>query len=664
MTKEDKNVFHRIPVLRNLLEFDLAELIENERARSWRRIWIVIEIAAFVIAAAWLGARLLNLDVDKAPTGAEFHWVTQSMHFWTRVNECGTCAFWNGAIRGGFPALIDLQAPILHPISAISTWFLGVVNGAKITTVLAFLLAGLGQWWLSRVLGLGKVASLWGGLIAILGTHLAGRMQVAWYGVILATATASLIFPAAITLARKSHPKHIIVFGAVLALVILSGQGYTQIGLMFAAPAFLFLILDVDFNQIWRRFLKGGWLAVLLSAPFIIPLLHFWPNFIKPGDPSFSTIQPFEYFILNFVIRDHAFFVTDALNKPSSPVYVALYIGWVPIILAFLIPKFVEAKDKRTIWFLAVSAIIILVVGSGSPLPWLSKYIPFLSSLRGPLLIAPLAVPPLLGLSTYTLDKLFKLEWPAEFRFRNPVKANWITLSSKWLILFPLVWSLTSAGNFSRIYVSTYDVPDEVYEILEELKTPSLQWVTPPFGQWVFIETGIRMGLKLSPGILSYDWRDRTIPLPYFEAKRGRDLVIDGSVKKILQNATIHKFNDNREYAYITNRMGFTPCEAHGVGGFLGVKCEAEHDGWLILRENSWNGWYAWRDGQRVDLEDMDWLAVEAPKGEHVYRFRYIPWDVPLGLTLFVAGVIWSVILLSRKDEKLEGKHSKARSKP
>jgi len=107
---------------------------------------------------------------------------------------------------------------------------------------------------------------------------------------------------------------------------------------------------------------------------------------------------------------------------------------------------------------------------------------------------------------------------------------------------------------------------------------------------------------------------------------------------------TIYRFNDNREYAFVEQYDGsVVPCEASGTGGDLVVSCNNPGDGRLTVRENSWSGWYAWRDGRRIELLHGQWLRVDALAGEHTYRFRYLPWDVPLGLAFFVVGVVLTI---------------------
>ena len=59
----------------------------------------------------------------------------------------------------------------------------------------------------------------------------------------------------------------------------------------------------------------------------------------------------------------------------------------------------------------------------------------------------------------------------------------------------------------------------------------------------------------------------------------------------------------------------------------------------MVVYENMYPGWQAWRDGTPVDLLSNDWLVVDAPPGEHVYNFRYRPWDAAVGLILTVLGL-------------------------
>ena len=89
--------------------------------------------------------------------------------------------------------------------------------------------------------------------------------------------------------------------------------------------------------------------------------------------------------------------------------------------------------------------------------------------------------------------------------------------------------------------------------------------------------------------------------------------------------------------------MSTEACVATGQGGWIDVTCDNSRSGVLIVQENNWRGWFAWRDGQRINALDWRWLTVSAPAGTHAYRFRYIPLDVFLGILLNLLGVALSI---------------------
>ncbi len=65
-----------------------------------------------------------------------------------------------------------------------------------------------------------------------------------------------------------------------------------------------------------------------------------------------------------------------------------------------------------------------------------------------------------------------------------------------------------------------------------------------------------------------------------------------------------------------------------------------------------WSGWPAYVDGARVPLRtETEWLAIDLPVLEHEVRFRYRPWDVPLGELLFLVRIVWAARIWVRGDE-------------
>jgi hypothetical protein len=109
----------------------------------------------------------------------------------------------------------------------------------------------------------------------------------------------------------------------------------------------------------------------------------------------------------------------------------------------------------------------------------------------------------------------------------------------------------------------------------------------------------------------------------------------------------IHLFCPRQPYALVDDGTQHIPCRAVAHGGDIDVDCDSEAAGTLIVHENNWEGWWARRDGEPIDLEAKVWLSTAAPTGRHHYEFRYRPVDVPIGLIVSAIGLVLVITLLS-----------------
>jgi hypothetical protein len=258
-----------------------------------------------------------------------------------------------------------------------------------------------------------------------------------------------------------------------------------------------------------------------------------------------------------------------------------------------------------------------------------------------------------LGLSSYGLERLLNLDWPIVWLgFSEDSNFQRRKVSFKWLLLIPLILSLRSGFQFTTNWIHTTKQGQGIYTLLEHLKTENLQWVNPPFGEHYFVEPAISMGMKLSPGIMTWSWRGRELPIPVLEAARSG--VPEGPVEQVdvVDEVTIYARYDQPFAAVVDDAGNQEPCQATGTGGRLKVQCNTTVAGKLVVKENMWTGWKAWLDGERVQLIGNHWLEVEAPSGKHTFVFRYLPWDIPLGLALLVLGVLISTWLWRSPDNK------------
>jgi hypothetical protein len=212
-----------------------------------------------------------------------------------------------------------------------------------------------------------------------------------------------------------------------------------------------------------------------------------------------------------------------------------------------------------------------------------------------------------------------------------------------------MAWNLVTVYNSSRQYMATTRADPKVEAVLEQMRTPSLQWVEPPAQQWGYLEIGARLNMKFNLGHLPWSWKNQDYPSPYYAAE---DLSLEPPENGIfvteLRGLAIYRFDDIRDYATIQSGGEVFTCPAYGTGGDLSVTCNTPASGVLVLREHQYPGWLVWRDGEPAPMIEHVWLAVEAPPGEHTYRFRYLPLDALAGILLGVTGWIWAIVWLAR----------------
>ena len=308
---------------------------------------------------------------------------------------------------------------------------------------------------------------------------------------------------------------------------------------------------------------------------------------------------------------------------------------------ALLSLRFVRRQNFGVLAFLAGGAFMSIFVASAIPLRFLAPYVPFLLGFRFTSPMPGLAVPAVLALAAFGLDEVLKLRVPRlEFSLADLAKRATVSFNIKWLLVIVLAVSVKQIYDFSKAFIAVRDL-GQLYQGVEALKTPQTEWVSPPGGEVDWTEPAMNAGLKVTNLTFSgANWAGRDVPGPYLVAVH--DGVPDGSVLAgDMLKIPLYRIAAN-EYAYVQTRDGQTaPCTAQAMSGSITVECSAAHDGQLIVKENTYSGWFVWLDHQSASLPLFSgpWLSVAAPAGSHIYQFSYLPWDVVVGLLLTIAGL-------------------------
>ena len=81
-------------------------------------------------------------------------------------------------------------------------------------------------------------------------------------------------------------------------------------------------------------------------------------------------------------------------------------------------------------------------------------------------------------------------------------------------------------------------------------------------------------------------------------------------------------------------------------GSTYKLPADMENDGWIVVSDSAWEGWRAYIDYHRVQMQtaNIAYLSVFVPRGHHRVTLRYLPRSFVVGrvisLTtlLFIAG--------------------------
>jgi hypothetical protein len=320
------------------------------------------------------------------------------------------------------------------------------------------------------------------------------------------------------------------------------------------------------------------------------------------------------------------------------------YVGWIPVLLAAVALRLVPKDNRRILLYLCLAIVMALFLGSGIPFQWLFKVMPEqAAAVRSSPVMAGLAVPFLLALAAWGLDLLLKLKWPA-VSLETTSDSFRPRLNTEYLFIAILVFgSLLSVYQFSKGWLETFEQTGDAYEVVNGVRTESAQWVAMPFGEHYWAPLAAEAGVKLTNVVRPSDWRGRKAPGPFISASRQPE----PSTTAVFSQHGVYVTRDvTNEYAYVQAGVETRPCKAEARGGHIDVDCSGDIPGTLVVRENAWTGWSVRRDGERVALQRAgDWLATQAPAGEHTYQFRYRSWDVVLGSIMTLLGVVLAVVL-------------------
>lgn len=332
--------------------WDAVRIMSRRHPNAHEATVALASLAAYVVLAVGLFGAYFPLDETKAGGPGEFVSGVSIQWFVAHsIATHGELPLWNPFIRTGIPYIGNPYISILNPFVLVPLWAAGPINGAKIAVVLACAMAGAGQYWLGRVIGLGRLASFAGGALGLsagsfvipiaTGFSFAGPMQHALIAAVLASFLAAI---------RQRSFWRIVVAALINALMFYTGFLYYWIGIGFVLMIFAA-------GHVWKQiapaptfgraqYLLGpvivyGLLAIGLITPSLLPLISLMPYIEKPIDVTNSGTLPFLVTVFGFVVTDRRFWANGLWG--ANPIGWAIYYSYIGSTVLIGIPASVMA---------------------------------------------------------------------------------------------------------------------------------------------------------------------------------------------------------------------------------------------------------------------------------------------------------------------------------
>ena len=371
--------------------------------------WLII----VVVVTLYSRTALLDFDPHQlAQTAEQNESATLPILAEIGLRRYGEIPLWNPYMLTGFPHAGDPVSHFWNPVATLPVLLWGGVNGMKVSLFLSLLVAGFGQWFLAHVFGVRGVFRLWAGLLFALSGGLALLLWLGWYELLIGVAWFPWCFGLLWVALRRRDRLSLVLTALAVAMVVTAGGGYY--------PLYLGVCLIVlTVAALWRgergrrRMMLGravavAMLAAALSAATLVPLidgLRYTARDAAP-DPQQVTSQPLPYALFNYVVADHAWFRTDALNKGVG--WGWFYIGALPLLaLAFTPWVFGRFRWRRGDILTLLALLLVLLLWQASrypPVSLLYDRLPFLSTFRFPNRLLIVATIPLVALAALTLQ--------------------------------------------------------------------------------------------------------------------------------------------------------------------------------------------------------------------------------------------------------------------
>lgn len=661
---------------------------------------ILVDLGALLIVVLAFGWAMVDLTEKRTLTGTEWDlFATQDMILRNSILNYRTFPIWNPYINGGFPYVADPFLHIFNPFFTIPVLVLGEVGGTKMALLLAFLIAGIGQYLLGYYLGLGRFARLWSAAVFMMNGQFVARFLQGHYNFQPTASWIPLVFLSAVMCFKSNHRWPVLVGSAAAALMWLSGNPYYPLYVASALlPVAAISAINIDINQPsfrinWRgvmRLAVMATLALALSSLSLLPQLEMTPRLAKPIEPGLKGSQPPHAALINFLADDVRFADSDLLGKIPIDEEYYIYIGLTPFIFMMFAPLAFRKGRRRELLALT-SAVVVMFLWADSKNTFIAdlyQQFPYLENFRYPsrALILGATLFPLIG--AYGLDEIIKRIQSSAVRLRiawafegvaadegaerkatvSGLSLSLLALSIVVVIALSGLWDVFQANSRLITTAPRFTGGDKLLDWLQQTDRSTYYLNSPISNGWhqpivrrgfYWINAWYAWGLREIP---SDQW-DITIPSLKINGKylivAAGQVPLEPDAKKIeeINGNVVYRLPSSPPFAFLYRDTALPEKTIEVSAQWtspneLAMTADGQVGDSLVTMVNFYPGWSVIVDDRpQPVLNASGFLGVTAQPGVHTYRFTFSPLSFRMGLMMsgFALALVIGLVFYQRR---------------
>lgn len=244
-------------------------------------LWIV-EIAIVALFGVYFGREFLNFDPQYRIGGNEGQWLS-SAALWVSqsLQDYGYIPQWQPFLSRGEPTFDSPFSFALHPVNILPSVLFGYDQGIKISVILSLLMAGVGGWWIAKLLDLRSPTRVFLGALMIVKGPTFATLSLGYFQLGVTQCYLPLVFASALALVGQPQRRYpVVLLALTITLIFWGGNIYYTLPALILAAMVIAAHLIIRSRGRWQidyRLLRRWSWAMLLTIGFaavtLIPLL-------------------------------------------------------------------------------------------------------------------------------------------------------------------------------------------------------------------------------------------------------------------------------------------------------------------------------------------------------------------------------------------------------